>query len=110
MEATEKMDLKKFASWLQENLPGERRLVMNRIETVFPADKIEPGSFAALFAYMNGNELMVCELASTFLSIEEAWTALSSEEVYTFRPVPFYQWVKDQYWSAKKAQVESFIS
>jgi len=100
------MDLEKFAGWLQENLPGERRLFMNRVETVFPADIIEPGSFAALFAYMNGNELMICELASTFLSIKEAWAALSSEEVYTFKPAPFYQWVEDQYWTAKKESFE----
>lgn len=110
MEGLEKMDLQKFANWLKENLPGERRLVNNRIETVFPADIIQPGSFAALFAYMNGSELMVCELASTFLSVEEAWAALSSEELYTFRAVPFYQWAQDQYWSARKIKPDSFIS
>ncbi|MEQ8174624.1 MAG: hypothetical protein ABRQ26_06080 [Syntrophomonadaceae bacterium] len=110
MEVSEKMDLQKFAGWLQDNLPGERRLVMNRVETVFPADILQPGSFAALLAYMNGDELMVCELASTFLTAEEAWAALSSEEVYTFRAVPFYQWAPNQYWTAKKVQTESFIS
>lgn len=110
MELPEKMDLHKFSQWLQENLPGEKRLVMNRVETVFPADLLQPGSFAALFAYMNDNELMICELASTFLSVEDAWAALSSEEVYTFRAVPFYQWIEYQYWTAKKVQVESFMS
>lgn len=110
MEVPEKMDLQKFDKWLQENLPGERRLVMNRIETVFPADILQPGSFAALFAYMNGSELMVCELASTFLTVEEAWAELSSEEVYTFRSIPFYKWVEGQYWTLKKVQAESFMS
>lgn len=110
MEMPEKMDLQKFTQWLQEKLPGDRRVVMNRVETVFPADNIEPNSFAALFAYMDGSELMVCELASTFLSVEEAWAALSSEEVYTFRPAPFYQWVEGQYWTLKKKRVDSFIS
>lgn len=109
MKVPKNMDLQKFANWLQENLPGERRLVMNRIETVFPADKIEPGSFAALFAYMNGDELMICELASTFESSEEAWASLSLDEIYTFRPVPFYQWVEDQYWTAKEVSIEQFI-
>ncbi|MEN6463445.1 MAG: hypothetical protein ABFC94_19015 [Syntrophomonas sp.] len=110
MEVPDIMDLQKFAQWLQENLPGEIRLVMNRVETVFPADILQPGSFAALLAYMNDSELMICELAPTFLSPEEAWAALSSEEVYTFRAVPFYQWVEYQYWTAKKVQTESFMS
>lgn len=110
MEIPEEMDLHKFAEWLQENLPGERRLVMNRVETVFSADILQPGSFAALFAYMNANQLMICELASTFLSVEEAWAALSSEELYTFRAVPFCQWAPNQYWTVKKAPGESFIS
>jgi len=103
------MDLQKFANWLQENLPGERRLVMNRIETVFPADKIEPDSFAALFAYMDGDELMVCELAATFESQEEAWASLSSDEIYTFRPVPFNQWAENQYWTVKEVSIKQFI-
>jgi len=106
MRVPKNMDLQKFSTWLQENLPGERRLAMNRLETVFPADKIEPGSFVALYGYMNGDELIVCELASTFLSPEEAWASLSSEEIYIFRPVPFYQWAEDQYWTAKEVAVE----
>ncbi|MEN6348645.1 MAG: hypothetical protein ABFD08_04495 [Syntrophomonas sp.] len=110
MELPEKMDLQNFTAWLQEKLPGEKRLVMNRVETVFSADNIEPGSFAALFAYMDGGELMICELASTFLSIKEAWAALSSEEVYTFRPAPFYQWAEGQYWTLKRKQLDSYIS
>lgn len=110
MEVPEEMNLHKFTKWLQENLPGERRLVMNRVETVFPADILQPGSFAALFAYMNDNELMVCELAPTFLCVEDAWAALSSEELYTFRAVPFYQWAAYQYWTSKKVQADSFMS
>lgn len=107
MKVPNNMDLQKFANWLQENLKGERRLVMNRIEAVFPADNIQPGSFAGLFAYMNGDELMVCELASTFVSLQEAWASLSSDEIYTFRPVSFYRWVEDQYWTATDVKVQT---
>ena len=57
---------------------------------------------------MLGDQVMVCELAETFYSREEARTALDNP-TDTYDPIPFHQWVQDQYWTAKEVKVERVL-
>ena len=52
---------------------------------------------------------MIYERADNFHSLEEAWTALDSDQADTYDPVPFNQWVKEQYWTAEEVKVEAFV-
>jgi len=101
-----KMNLGQFADWLRENLKCDVRQLGQRLEAVINGDVIEAGTYAALFAQMDGSELMVGELLHTFHSWEEAWATLDSGQVNACDPVPFSQWVQDQYWTAKEVKVE----
>jgi len=101
-----KLNLAQFADWLRENLKCEIRQVGRRLEAVINADVIEAGSYAALFAQMDGSELMIGELLNTFHSPVEAWAALDSGQASAYDSVPFSQWVQDQYWTAKNVTVE----
>lgn len=108
MKKDKKMNLAQLADWLSENLNCQIRQVGRRLEAVINADVIEAGTFAALFAQVDGSELMVGELLNTFHSPEEAWAALDSGQASTYDLVPFAQWVQDQYWTAKNVTVEVF--
>jgi len=101
-----KMNLAQFADWLRENLICEIRQVGRRLEAVINAEVIEAGTYAALFAQMDGSELMIGELLNTFHSPEEAWAALDSGQASAYDLVPFAQWVQDQYWTAKNVKVQ----
>ncbi len=106
MKKEKKMDLAQFADWLSENLKCEVRPVGRRLEAVINANVIEAGTYAVLFAQMDGSELMVGELLNNFHSPEEAWAALDSGQASAYDLVPFAQWVQDQYWTAKEVRVE----
>lgn len=80
-----------------------------RLEAVINADVIEADTYAALFAQMDGSELMIGELLNTFHSLEEAWVALNSGQACDYDWVHFSQWVQDQYWTAKSITVEAII-
>lgn len=103
------MNLAQFADWLRENLKCEIRQVGRRLEVVINANMIEAGTYAVLFAQMDGSELMVGELLNTFHSPEEAWAAIDSGQASAYDLVPFSQWVQDQYWTAKNVKVEAII-
>jgi len=103
-----KMTLPLFVTWLRVNLQCELSQSGQRLKVIINADNIEKGTFAALYAYMQGDQVMVCELADTFYSIEEAQAALDNP-TDTYDPVPFHQWVQDQYWTAKNVKVERVL-
>ena len=108
MQIPKKMTLPLFVTWLQESLQCELSQSGRRLKVIINTDNIEKGTFAALYAYMQGDQVMVCELADTFYSIEEAQAALDNP-TDTYDPVPFHQWVQDQYWTAKEVKVERVL-
>lgn len=108
VQIPKKMTLPLFVTWLRENLQCELSQSGKRLEVIINADNIEKGTFAALYAYMQGDQVMVCELADTFYSQEEARAALD-ESADTYDPAPFHQWVKDQYWTAQEVKVERVL-
>ena len=108
MQIPKKMTLPLFVTWLRENLQCELNKSGHRLEAIITADNIEKGTLAALYAQMEDGQVMVCELAGTFYSREEARAALD-DPTETYEPVPFHQWVKDQYWTASGAKVEKIV-
>lgn len=108
MQIPKKMTLPLFVTWLRENLQCELSQSGQRLEVIINADNIEKGTFAALYAYMQGDQVMVRELADTFYSGEEARVALDNS-TDTYDPVPFHQWVKDQYWTASDVKLEKIV-
>lgn len=108
MQIPKKMTLPLFVSWLKENLQCELSKSGQRLEVIINTDNIEKGTFAALYAQMQSDQVMVWELADTFYSMEEARAALDNPTA-TYDPVPFHQWVKDQYWTAKGVKVERVL-
>jgi hypothetical protein len=108
VQIPKKMTLQMFVAWLQESLQCELRQSGRRLKVIINADNIEKRTFAALYAYMQVDQVMVCELADTFYSMEEARTALDNP-TDTYDPVPFHQWVQDQYWTAKRVKVEKIV-
>jgi len=103
-----KMTLPLFVTWLRENLQCELSQSGQRLEVIINADNIEKGTFAALYAYMQGDQVIIRELADTFYSREEARVALDNP-ADTYDPVPFHQWVKDQYWTATNVTVQNIV-
>jgi len=102
------MTLPLFVTWLQENLQCELSQSGQRLEVIINADNIEKGTFVALYAYMQSDQVMVRELTETFYSREDARAALDNPtDIYD--PVPFHQWVQDQYWTAKEVKVERVL-
>jgi hypothetical protein len=108
VQIPKKMTLPLFVTWLRKNLQCELSQSGQRLEVIINADNIEKGTFAALYAYMQGDQVMVRELADTFYSREEARAALD-KPTETYDPVPFHQWVKDQYWTASGVKVEKIV-
>ena len=108
MQIPKKMTLPLFVTWLRENLQCELSQSGQRLEVIINTDNIEKGTFAALYAHMQGDQVMVRELTDTFYSREEARAALDNP-ADTYHPVPFHQWVQDQYWTASGVKVEKIV-
>ncbi len=108
MQIPRKMTLPLFVTWLRENLQCELRQSGQRLEVIINADNIEKGTFTALYAYMQDDQVMVRELAETFYSQQEARAALDNPGE-TYDPVAFHQWVQDQYWTASGVKVEKMV-
>ena len=102
-----KMSLQQFGPWLQEKAGAEIRGTMGRTDCVVSIDHIEPGSLVALYAVNLANSLVVVELAGHFDSAAAAWAALANGEE-TYPPVPFNDWVEQQYLTDWEARVERF--
>jgi hypothetical protein len=107
MKNAKKMTLPLFHKWLKDNVNCELRLTKSRVDAVICADVIEPGTFAALFAIMEGSELLISELTERFPTREDAWAALEAVQEETADLEPFAQWLQDQFWSAKNVKVET---
>ena len=108
MQIPKKMTLPLFVTWLRENLQCELSKSGQRLEVIINTDNIEKGTFAALYAEIQGDHVMVWELVDTFYCMEEARVALDNP-TDAYDPVPFHQWVKDQYWTASEVKVEKIV-
>jgi hypothetical protein len=97
--------LPKFIDWIKTNTNCEVRINQKRLEIVVFADNIEKNKCVPLIAYMDGNHLMIAELTDDYYNPQDAWQALE-ENATTYSPVLFYDWVKDQYLTAKNVKVE----
>lgn len=100
--------LPKFIDWIKANTNCEVRINQKRLEIVVFADNIEKDRCVPLIAYMDGNHLMITELTDDYYSPQDAWQALDNN-VPAYPPIPFYDWVKDQYLTAKDVRIERLI-
>ncbi len=100
-----KMSLQQFGPWLQEKAGAAIKTMTDRTDCVVSIDHIEPGSFVALYAVNSADGLVVVELAAYFNSESAAWEALANGEE-TYPPVPFNDWVEQQYLTDREAKVE----
>ncbi len=99
------INLPKFIEWIKANTNCEVRINRKRLEIVVQADNVEKDLCVPLIAYMDGDTLVIIELAQDYYNPEDAWQALK-ENSPTYAPVPFYDWLKDQYLTSKNVKVE----
>jgi hypothetical protein len=97
--------LPKFIDWIKANTNCEVRINQKRLEILVFADNIEKNKCVPLIAYMDGSHLMISELADDYYRPQDAWQALDNN-ADTYPPESFYEWVKDQYLTAKDVKVE----
>lgn len=106
VEIPKEMTLQKFAGWIKEYTRCEIRPAGKRINVVVLADNIAPGCCVPLYAEFK-NQVLITELAGDFCSAEEAWQALESVSAQSYPPVPFHQWVTDQYLTSRDVKIEA---
>ncbi len=105
MKIPKNINIAKFIDWIKANTNCQVRINQKRLEIVVTADNIGKDLYIPLIAYMDGNTLVIVELAQEYHNPEQAWQALE-EDASTYAPIPFYDWVKDQYLTAKNVKVE----
>jgi hypothetical protein len=105
-----KITLQKFAAWIKEYTRCEIRASGGRLNIVVFADNIEAGKSIPLYAEVENDTVQITELADDFYSPEEAWKALE-DVADCYPPVPFHEWVQDQYLTAENVSIEkiSFV-
>jgi hypothetical protein len=94
----------RFAQWLKENTLCSLRFEGERVEAVVSAGHIEPNLCVPLIAEMNDEILEITEFAEDYFSLESAYKAIDNGEE-TYPPVPFHDWVQDQYLTAKDVKI-----
>ncbi|HZJ83997.1 MAG TPA: hypothetical protein VFD02_00455 [Syntrophomonadaceae bacterium] len=99
------INIAKFIDWIKTNTKCQVRINQKRLEIVVEADNIEKGLLVPLIAYMDGNTLAIIELTQEYYEKDQAWQALETSAP-AYAPVPFYDWVKDQYLTSKNVKVE----
>ncbi|NLB52228.1 MAG: hypothetical protein GX808_04730 [Syntrophomonadaceae bacterium] len=95
----------KFAKWLKRNIDCEAIVRRGeRVEAVVYADHIEPGKCVPLVAEMDDEILMITEFTNDYYYPQAAKRAIEKgEDAYS--PVPFYEWVQDQYLTVKDVKI-----
>lgn len=99
-----KIDPKKFVEWLRKYTLCSIRTVGDRVEAVIDAANIEPDRWVPLIAEMNDEVLEITEFTNDYYSPQTARAAINDGEE-TFSPVPFHDWARDQYLTAKKVTI-----
>lgn len=97
-----------FIDWIKANTNCLIRVKQKRLEIVVKADNLEKGRCVPLIAYMDNDCLMITELAHDYYSPDEAWQALDNNAP-SYPPEPFYDWVQEQYLTARNVKVEQII-
>lgn len=108
MKVPKKINLKKFVDWMKEHSSCEVQVKNGRASIIVFADNIEAGRIVPLYAEMKGSRLMVYELNANYKSADKAWEALDSGQADIFHPLPFLDWVKEQYLTVAKVEVTNF--
>ena len=99
------INLTKFLQWIKKNTDCEVRMNGQCLEAVVFANHIEPGRCVPLVAEMDDDVLEITEFSVDCYNPRTAQAAIDSgEDAYS--PVPFYEWVQDQYLTAKGVKVE----
>ena len=95
----------KFITWIKKNTDCEVKINGERVEVVVFANKIDPGRCIPLVAEMDNDILEIIEFSNDYYNPRTARQAIENgEDAYS--PVPFYEWVQDQYLTAKDVKVE----
>ncbi len=95
----------KFAKWLKRNIDCEAIVRRGeRVEAVVYADHIEPGKCVPLVAEMDDEILMITEFTNDYYYPQAAQRAIDKRED-AYPPVPFYDWVQDQYLTDKNVKI-----
>ena len=100
-----KLTLSGFGSWITQQCQASYKASANRVDCVIDCAHIEPGSYAALYAYLDSSGLMIAELDGYFPSQEEAWEALADDQAPTFPPEPFNEWITTEFLTDTSAKV-----
>ena len=99
------INLAKFVQWLKKNTDCQVKINAQRVEAVVFANHIEPGRCVPLVAEMDDDVLEITEFSVDCYNPRTAQAAIDSgEDAYS--PVPFYEWVQDQYLTDKDVTVE----
>lgn len=95
----------KFAKWLRNNTDCEARVRRGeRVEAIVYADHIEPGKCVPLLAEMDDEDLMITEFTNDYYYPQAAQRAIDKKED-SYPPVPFYEWVQNQYLTDKNVKI-----
>lgn len=97
-----------FIDWMKLHTNCQIRINRRRLEIVVQADNVENGLCVPLIAYMDGETLVIIELAQDYYDTQAAWQALE-ENAPSYSPIPFYDWLNEQYLIAKNVRVERII-
>jgi len=95
---------KKFAKWLKENTKCEVKVRGQRAEAVVYSEQTGLGRYIPLLARMNDEVLEITEFVNDYHHLKPARTAIENEDE-AFAPVPFYDWVQDQYLTARDVKI-----
>lgn len=94
----------KFAKWLRDNTWCDTKVKGQRLEAVVYAENIEHRRCVPLIAEMNEGVLEITEFINDYYYTRDALAAIK-EEHDTYAPVPFYDWVQDQYLTDKNVKI-----
>jgi len=94
----------KFAKWLKEHTLCSVKVKGGRVEAVIDAGHIEPSLCFPLIAEWIDETLEVSEFSQDYYSMEAAFAAINNGEE-TYSPIPFHDWVQNQYLTAKSLKI-----
>lgn len=99
------INIAKFIDWIKAHTTCEVRINQKRLEIVVEADNVEKDLCVPLTAYMDGNTLAIIELTREYYEKDQALQALEANAP-AYAPIPFYDWIKEQYLIAKNVKAE----
>ena len=104
IKVPQKITPAKFAKWLKEYTHCRVKVKGDRVEAVIDASHIEPSLCFPLIAEWVNENLEVREFCQDYYSMEAAFAAINDGEE-TYSPLPFHDWVQNQYLTAKNVKI-----